>query len=630
MPLNAALEIAAFPFLLILAVYLKRKYTTRKLSAVRFRALVNVTLLVIAADVISRQLINTQSVPSVYVRTALAAYYILATLSPYCAMRYAIAVVDKDYPGLHRVHIVLLVMYTLFHIANIFLQIVRVQGTPDMPVQGLTYALATFGLPAYFMGLGAFFMIRARDASYRVPRIILFIGMTAVLIAGLLQTLLFVEHRIIFMVQPVALFCLFFAIELPTHREIERVIERLSATREQSVLSEQKAVQANRAKSDFLANTSHEIRTPMNAILGMNEMILRTSKDTETLVAARDIKSAGQTLMQIINDILDFSRIESGRMELIEAPYALSDVLKKLAHLTLERMSGRLVTFVTDYDETLPDLYVGDEERITQVLYNLLDNAVKYTLEGEIKLSLTGRAPMVKTDPYTLVFTVRDTGVGIGEKEMEKLFTRFERADIDENHTTRGAGLGLALSNAFAQMMGGDIQVASRVGEGTLFTVTIPQKRPENAAAQTLADGLREVPYETRTQDAKAMDLSGRQILVIDDAQVNLIVARGFINETNAHVDTAISGEACLEMAAHKAYDMILIDHQMPGMDGIETMQALRALKENASGDAVIVALTANAGAGAKERYVEAGFDDYLSKPLDHTALMELLRTYLK
>ena len=630
MPLNAALEIAAFPFLVILAIYLKRKYTTSSVAAKRYNALVNVTLLAILADVFSRYMIVRENVQGIPVRAALAAYYIFATLSPYYAMRYAIAVMERDYPRLHRVHLVLLFFYAAFHIANVFLQLIRVQGTPDMPVQGLTYALATFGLPAYFMGLGAFLVIRARDEAHRAQRYILFFGMLLVMTTGLLQTLFFVEHRIIFMVQPLALFGLFFSIELPTHREIERVIDRLSVTREQSVKAEQKAVQANRAKSDFLANTSHEIRTPMNAILGMNEMILRTSEDTETLSAARDIKAAGHTLMQIINDILDFSRIESGRMELIEAPYALSDVLKNLAHLTLDRMGGKLVSFVTDYDETLPDRYIGDEERITQVLYNLLDNAVKYTTEGEVRLALTGRAPMVKTDPYELVFTVRDTGVGIGEKEMEKLFTRFERADIDENHTTRGAGLGLALSNAFARMMGGEIRVASKVGEGTTFTVTLPQQRDTEGALVTIADGLKE---EVSAEDEKGragVQLECRQILVIDDAQVNLIVARGFLNETGAHVDTATSGEACLEMAASKAYDMILIDHQMPGMDGIETMQRLRDLKDNASKNAVIVALTANAGAGAKERYVGAGFDDYLSKPLDHAALMELLRTYLK
>ena len=630
MPLNAALEIAAFPFLLILAIYLKRKYTTSSVAARRFNVLVDVTLLVILADVLSRQMIVTENVQGIPVRAALAVYYILATLSPYYAMRYAIAVIGGEYPRLHRVHLVMLWLYAIFHIANIFLEFIRVQGTPDMPVQGLAYALATFGLPAYFMGLGAILMLRAEGESHRAQRNILFIGMTIVMIAGLLQTLFFVEHRIIFMVQPLALFALFFSIELPTHREIERVIDSLSTTRELSVKAEQKAVQANRAKSDFLANTSHEIRTPMNAILGMNEMILREALDTETLAAAGDIKRAGQTLMQIINDILDFSRIESGRMELAEAPFAMSAVWKKLLHLTRERIGGKAITLTSEPDETLPDVFLGDEERITQMLYNLLDNAVKYTAEGEVTFSLAGRAPMIKADPYLLTFTVQDTGAGMSEQEMEKLFTRFERADIDENHTTRGAGLGLALSYAFAQMMEGDIAVASKPGQGTIFTVTIPLKRDPDAPETLLGDGLTDAAEEGEHAGDAVPDLQGRQILVIDDSQVNLIVARGFLNETGAHVDTATSGEACLEMAGQKAYDMIMIDHQMPGMDGIETMQALRGKKGSASEGAVIVALTANADAGSRERYVAAGFDDYLGKPLDHAALMELLRKYMK
>ena len=628
-PLIAAMELAAFPFLLILAIYLRVKYTKKTIAAARFRMLVNVTLLAILADVIGRTMIE-RNAPDIMIRTMLAIYFILATISPYYAMRYAIGVADKQYPRLNRFHLVALFLYTVFHIANIFLQLLSVQGVEDKPVQGLVYALTTFGLPSYFMILGALFMLRVKDEAYRTQRFILFVGMIAVLMSGLIQTLFFVNHRFIFMVQPIALYSLFFGIELPVYRQIEHMIEQLSKTREQSIASEKKAVAANRAKSDFLANTSHEIRTPMNAILGMNEMILRTSEDKETLVAAGNIRDAGNTLMQIINDILDFSRIESGRMELAEAPYALSGMLKKINHLTRERIGGKPISFITEYDEALPEHYIGDEERISQVLYNLLDNAVKYTTEGEVRLTLTGRAPMVKTDPYTLTFTVSDTGVGINEEGLNKLFTQFERADIDENHATRGAGLGLALSHAFVKMMEGDISVSSKIGRGTTFTVTLKQRVAPEGSSTTLADGLCEQVEEVRdSKTEEAPELHGKKLLVVDDAQVNLIVAKGFLNTTGAAVDTATSGEACLELAAAHGYDMIMIDHNMPGMDGVETLQALRDMEDNASRDAVLVALTANAEPGIRQKYIDMGFDDYLGKPLDHGALMDLLRQHL-
>ena len=402
------------------------------------------------------------------------------------------------------------------------------------------------------------------------------------------------------------------------------------------------ADKANSAKGDFLANMSHEIRTPINAVLGMNEMILRESRqasvspDTDPQsvrakfeninVYASDVESAGHNLLAIINDILDFSKIEAGRMDLVEAPYQLSSVLNDVSNMILFKARDKGLEFVVDVDENLPDNLHGDEVRVRQVITNILNNAVKYTEHGSVRLKLRGERS--GEDRLTLVAAVRDTGIGIREEDLKKLFTKFQRLDLEQNSTVEGTGLGLAITHSLLDMMHGTINVESEYGKGSVFTVRIPQKI---VSAEPMGDFQKR--FESNVLEAKAYHESFRapeaKILIVDDTKMNLTVAVNLLKSTQIHIDTAGSGEEAIDLAKSKAYDVILMDQRMPEMDGTETLHHIREIENGPNGETPVICLTADAVIGAKERYMAEGFSNYLTKPINSAALEKMLIKYL-
>ncbi len=405
------------------------------------------------------------------------------------------------------------------------------------------------------------------------------------------------------------------------------------------------AESANRAKSDFLANMSHEIRTPINAVLGMNKMIVRESAKGRELSAedvasaraafesiglyARDIESAGSSLLAIVNDILDFSRIESGHMNVSEAPYQLSSVLNDVSSMILFRARDKGLDFTVDVDESLPEHLFGDEVRVRQILTNILGNAVKYTDEGSVKMTVRADGgSRVPGQPIRLTAVISDTGIGIRPEDRDKLFTKFERLEMQRNSTVEGTGLGLAITGHLLKMMGGEIGVESEYGKGSVFTVTIPQKllsdEPVGDFQKRFEENLRETkPFREsfRAPDAR--------ILIVDDTKMNLTVAEGLLKNTAMRIDTADSGAKAVKMASERAYDVILMDQRMPETDGTEALRRIRADAESPNRETPVICLTADAVTGARERYLASGFDDYLSKPIDIRALEELLMKYL-
>ncbi len=412
----------------------------------------------------------------------------------------------------------------------------------------------------------------------------------------------------------------------------------------QSKLFEEKvrAESANHAKSEFLANMSHEIRTPINAVLGMNEMILREGhharelNDTDTKgvkesienidLYAGEVKSAGHNLLAIVNDILDFSKIEAGRMDIVEAPYQLSSVLNDLNNMIFFKAQDRQLDFSIDVDRTLPDELSGDEVRVRQILTNILNNAVKYTEKGYITLTVRGE----KKDNDTLILTasVKDTGIGIKEEDREKLFTRFQRLEMERNSTVEGTGLGLVITQKLLEAMGGTIRVESEYGKGSVFTVTFPQKILKEAPI-----GDYQLRFEENLKKAGSYRESFRapdaRVLLVDDTRINLTVVVNLLRNTNMQIDTAMSGAQSVEMAAKTAYDIILMDQRMPEMDGTEAFHRIRETEGGASADAPVICLTADAVIGAKEKYLAEGFTDYMTKPVDSFALEKLLMKYL-
>ena len=397
-----------------------------------------------------------------------------------------------------------------------------------------------------------------------------------------------------------------------------RMLERLEREK-------RRADKANEAKSAFLANMSHEIRTPINAVMGMNEMILRECEEPAIAEYARNIQNASKTLLVLINDILDFSKIESGMMEVVEEEYSLRDMLGALKTECIMRAEekGLALNFVVPPDT--PNDLMGDEVRVRQILLNILTNAVKYTMKGSVTMTVSHEKVTPDVEQFT--FAVADTGIGIKEENIDRLFGKFDRVDEEQVHAIEGTGLGLSIVDRLLKLMQGSVTVESVYGQGSVFTVHLQQKVVSDEKVGVLGDDRKK--NEKRRKDTTLFVAPDAKILAVDDNKVNLTVIRGLLRKTKVQVTCASSGRECLECIAKEQYDIILLDHMMPAMDGIETLEEMKKMPDNKSRDARVIVLTANAMAGVREMYLEKGFDDYLSKPIDGTLLEQLLMKYL-
>ncbi|MDR2596607.1 MAG: response regulator [Treponema sp.] len=414
------------------------------------------------------------------------------------------------------------------------------------------------------------------------------------------------------------------------------VKERTLELEEQTAI----AMQASRAKSEFLATMSHEIRTPLNAVIGLSEIELRNGPSPSSSENIIQIHQSGVSLLGIINDILDISKIEAGSFELVPVEYKTAPFIHDTVNLNMVRYlskgnnASKPINFVLEINGDFPAKLIGDELRVKEVLNNLLSNAIKYTDEGTITLNISWSAHC--TGMVKLVFTVRDTGMGIRAEDIKKLFTSYTQLDTGANRKIEGTGLGLAITKNLVEMMGGSISVESKYGSGSVFTAEIIQgienagiSREYEPIGEETAEALRNFCYASETRDKiiTLTQMPHAQILVVDDLPVNLLVARGLLAPYGLQTDTAASGREAIELVNKNKYDLIFMDHMMPEMDGIETAAAIRKIEGYAH--TPIVALTANALRGMKELYLEKGFDDYLSKPISPEALDVIINKLL-
>ena len=375
------------------------------------------------------------------------------------------------------------------------------------------------------------------------------------------------------------------------------------------ILEKERSEAANHAKSDFLATMSHEIRTPMNAILGMSEILSRSSLDTRQRKLLSDIRSSSQSLLSIINDVLDFSKIEAGKLEVIAANYNLRSMLDNLYSIFNILFSNNDLTLSFHISDSLPSAISSDENRLRQVLTNILSNAMKYTNEGGAVLS---------ADLYEgrLRFAVQDTGIGIRREDLDKLFLPFEQLDMRRNKNVVGTGLGLSISNRLCQLMDGELRLESEYGSGSTFTVLLPY-----------------IPAHVEEADIPAAELDEFQapqarVLVVDDININLSVAEAMLNVFGIQPVLATGGLEAIEAVKTEDFHLILMDHMMPEMDGIEATSLIRRLGHSRE-SLPIVALTANVINGARDMFIENDFSDFLPKPLELSALNVCLRRWL-
>ncbi len=533
--------------------------------------------------------------------------YFLIGLLPIPVLLYVDAVQKERHRAHHRVMIIIC-------LANMFLNIVlQLTGVQDL-FDGMTRSYVLTGVSLITITASA--IMDMRQGHFKETALPLF-GVWFMFITGIVEVVAQLLHNLILtgFYQNVGALVLIIAAIMDSIGQIAKI----NREREQAIL-------ANSAKSDFLANMSHEIRTPINSIMGMNEMIIRESSEKEIKSYASDIKRASENLLDIVNDILDFSKVESGKMEIINEEYNLSNLIKDTDNAFRMRAESKNLEFTINVNPGCPSKLNGDESRIRQVIFNLLNNSVKYTDEGSIVFDVSYENPDDFSHGDVMMrFSVQDTGIGIKKEDQDKLFNNFERFDLKRNRNIEGSGLGLAITDRIVKIMHGRIEVNSVYGKGSTFTLLIPQNTVGMESVGDIGEQIKKVSSNIPEykESFKAPDA---KILVVDDVAMNANVIKGLLKKTEIKVFTALSGKDCLEMCKKDKFDLILMDHFMPNMDGIETLENIRKQK---LADCPVIALTANAISGMKEMYLEKGFVDYLSKPVKPAELEAVIKKHL-
>lgn len=488
------------------------------------------------------------------------------------------------------------------------------------PLYNSSYVVAL-----YFLLYALVYLLR-KGKGYTRRQAVSVIGfVSTVLVGALLQLLTPGNVLLLYFLISIACTITVFGLETPDYIKLVQTLDELETSQEELKKAVERAEAADRAKSDFLANMSHEIRTPINAILGMNELINRESNQEEIREYSGNLADAGNSLLSLINDILDFSKIEAGRMELSPTDYDFANLLHEVCNIIEIRCEDKNLSFEVKNNEDMPKFLYGDDVRIRQILINLLNNALKYTDAGSVTLEIDFRP--TDSNRIEVILAVRDTGVGIKEENLNKLFESFKRIDLKKNRKREGTGLGLAITKSFVEMMDGYIEVESVYGEGSVFTAHIKQvQRGDETIGVFDKDSFKATKKGKYQATFTAPEA---KILVVDDVKINISVVKGLLKQTGINIDAAYSGYECLELIKKERYDIIFLDHMMPEMDGVETLAKMKEDSTHMNQNTPVIMLTANAILGAKEEYLAGGFVDYLSKPIKWEELEAMLKKYL-
>ena len=604
------IEFSVLPFLMVLALFLGGRMATKSEVNRRFLLLVFSSFITAFFEVII-ELFMTNNVTDFHMKI----FYVCININTFCLAAYVAAYTGQ--------------LSRYFREVNLFALFFSMVVPFVFGAKESFYTLFAPGFGILFV-VEAFILQLVYQQNYGNGQFIVMNILFILLIdAFVVQYIFKKDIPLVYIVATLMLVFTFFYMEAPTYRQLISAHAETENARLKAEASMQRAKLANQTKSNFLASTSHEIRTPMNAILGINDMIINAlaeSHDHETQQAAQNIRRSGNYLLTLINIILDISKIEAGKMDLYESDYHLWDIISECKGYAIHKLNKKPnVSFNLKIDEAMPEHLFGDVLRLKQAVINLIDNAVKYTNKGSITFEIKSE---YKGATLALFFIIKDTGIGMKKEDMSHIFEPFERANLVETRNVLGAGLGLTLVKNIVDIMHGKLDIKSEYYVGTTATLMIPQKLSDK---ETFTVGeYREYIEAQQAKEAEAIhstktEWPDAKVLIVDDTPVNLVVAKGMLKDTKIKVDTAESGEEALDKIKAEHYDLIFLDHKMPGMDGLETLQHAKPHAENTP----FIALTANAGANARNEYIQAGFNDYLPKPFKSAEMINILRTFL-
>ena len=603
-------QIASLFYILLLAIVYFSKRRLNSIDNKIYKYLIIVNIVALFLDVFSiytilnlnKLFLINYIVTRLYVAFAVAWIILFTIYIFYISIYKTQEEYEKNKTKLKRFSIISLLIFICYLIL-LFIFPMKYNASNGIYSYGMAANLSYFISAIYVIiniGCAIYNFRNIKSKRYIPVALFILMGTSVIIIQINIPSLLLITSMDTFIT-----FLMYFTIENPDMK----LINELNIAKDQ-------AVKANQAKSDFLSSMSHEIRTPLNAIVGFSQALSEEDLPDEAKDEVKDIIMASNGLLEIVNGILDISKIESGKIEIVNSEYEFKEIFDSLVALSKARMGDKPLDFRVTYDESIPAVLYGDHTRVKQVILNILTNAIKYTREGYVDFKVSS---IVKGDICRLIISVEDSGIGIKQENISKLFSKFERLDLDKNITIEGTGLGLAITKKLVELMNGKIVVQSIYGKGSKFTIAIDQR--------IIKKQLDKKEEKVEEASSKAIDVSGKKVLIVDDNKINLKVASRLLQGYQVITEEVDSGFTCIDkIKAKEVYDLILMDDMMPKMSGVETLQKL---KEIDGFNIPVVALTANAITGMKEKYLADGFTDYLAKPIDKNELNNIISKYL-